>query len=81
MLLDRPLVVVDIGCRLGFAEKWKVLGSQVRLIGFDADAAECQVLSEILMTEPINVLRKHPIGVAHPCDFCAEPIVPSRYAR
>jgi len=43
--LDRPLVVVDVGCRWGFEEKWKALGPQVRLIGFDADAAECEALS------------------------------------
>ncbi len=43
-LLDHPLVVLDVGCRWGFEEKWKALGSQVRLIGFDADAAECQAL-------------------------------------
>ena len=44
-LLDRPLVVVDVGCRWGFEEKWKALGPQVQLIGFDADAAECEALS------------------------------------
>ena len=42
--LERPLVVVDVGCRWGFEEKWEALGSQVRLIGFDADAAECEAL-------------------------------------
>lgn len=45
-LLDRPLVVLDVGCRWGFEEKWKALGSHVQLIGFDADAAECQALRE-----------------------------------
>lgn len=45
-LLDRPLVVLDVGCRWGFEEKWRALGDQVRLIGFDADAAECQALRE-----------------------------------
>ena len=45
-LLDRPLVVLDIGCRWGFEEKWEALGSRVELIGFDADAAECQALRE-----------------------------------
>src|SRR5688572_20050661 len=43
--LDRPLVVVDVGCRWGFEEKWKALGPLVDLIGFDADAAECEALS------------------------------------
>lgn len=44
--LESPLVVLDIGCRWGFEEKWKALGPHVRLIGFDADAAECQALNE-----------------------------------
>jgi FkbM family methyltransferase len=44
--LDSPLTILDIGCRWGFEEKWRALGSQVRLIGFDADAAECRVLNE-----------------------------------
>ena len=44
-LLERPLVVLDVGCRWGFEEKWKALGSQVQLIGFDADAAECEALT------------------------------------
>lgn len=43
--LDRPLVVVDVRCRWGFEEKWKALGPLVDLIGFDADAAECEALS------------------------------------
>jgi len=46
-LLDRPLVVLDVGCRWGFAEKWKGLGRHVELIGFDADAAECRALNEV----------------------------------
>jgi FkbM family methyltransferase len=45
-LLDRPLVVLDVRCRWGFEEKWRALGSQVQLIGFDADAAECRALNE-----------------------------------
>jgi FkbM family methyltransferase len=45
-LLDRPLVVVDVGCRWGFEKKWEALGSQVQLIGFDADAAECEALRQ-----------------------------------
>lgn len=45
-LLDRPLVVLDAGCRWGFAEAWEALGAQVELIGFDADAEECRALGE-----------------------------------
>ncbi|HVT14838.1 MAG TPA: FkbM family methyltransferase [Thermoanaerobaculia bacterium] len=44
--LDRPLVVIDVGCRWGFDPRWQALGRQVKLIGFDADATECQRLRE-----------------------------------
>lgn len=44
--LESPLIVLDVGCRWGFEEKWRSLGPHVRLIGFDADAVECQTLSE-----------------------------------
>jgi FkbM family methyltransferase len=40
-LLDRPLGVVDVGCRWGFAEAWQVLADRVRLGGFDPDEDEC----------------------------------------
>jgi cyclopropane fatty-acyl-phospholipid synthase-like methyltransferase len=39
--LDRPLVVLDVGCRWGMDARWLVLGQHARLIGFDADADEC----------------------------------------
>ena len=42
----RPLVVVDVGCRWGFHARWSALGVQARLIGFDADPAECARLRE-----------------------------------
>lgn len=52
--LDAPLVVLDVGCRWGFEEKWRSLGAPVRLIGFDADAAECQTLRERSGDEPVQ---------------------------
>jgi FkbM family methyltransferase len=39
--LDRPLVVLDVGCRWGLDARWLGLGRHARLIGFDADADEC----------------------------------------
>lgn len=42
--LELNLVVVDVGCRWGFADDWSVFGSNVTLIGFDPDAAECEHL-------------------------------------
>lgn len=40
------LVVVDVGCRWGFAPHWEALGSHVALIGFDADETEVVRLRE-----------------------------------
>ncbi|NJK75415.1 MAG: FkbM family methyltransferase [Richelia sp. CSU_2_1] len=42
--LELNLMVVDVGCRWGFADAWSVFGSNVTLIGFDPDAAECEHL-------------------------------------
>ncbi len=41
---ERNLVVIDVGCRWGFADVWSVFGSHVTLIGFDPDPAECERL-------------------------------------
>jgi FkbM family methyltransferase len=43
-LLGRDLVVVDVGCRWGFADFWRQLSPQVVLYGFDPDPAECERL-------------------------------------
>ncbi|MDQ6790821.1 MAG: FkbM family methyltransferase [Candidatus Dormibacteraeota bacterium] len=43
-MLDEPLVVVDVGCRWGFADKWERLGDRCISIGFDPDAEECERL-------------------------------------
>lgn len=45
--LDRPLKVVDVGCRWGFSDAWAPLGRGVSLVGFDPDAAECERLSKL----------------------------------
>lgn len=42
--LDKSIVIVDVGCRWGFADAWSILGSSATLIGFDPDAAECERL-------------------------------------
>lgn len=43
--LPEPLTVVDVGCRWGPAELWRKLPN-VRLFGFDPDAAECERLNQ-----------------------------------
>jgi FkbM family methyltransferase len=45
--LPDPLVVLDGGCRWGFGEHWTALHSNVRMIGFDPDEAECQRLAQL----------------------------------
>jgi FkbM family methyltransferase len=42
--LGRPLVVVDVGCRWGFADVWGAFGRSVTIIGFDPDEEECRRL-------------------------------------
>lgn len=43
-LLREPLVIVDVGCRWGFADAWSQLGDSCTIIGFDPDSAECERL-------------------------------------
>jgi FkbM family methyltransferase len=45
--LGRPLVVVDAGCRWGFAEVWRAFGRSITIIGFDPDEAECRRLEAL----------------------------------
>lgn len=44
--LPDPLTVVDVGCRWGPSELWRDLPN-VRLFGFDPDAAECERLNQL----------------------------------
>jgi FkbM family methyltransferase len=44
--LERPLVVVDVGCREGDSAGWTTFGSGVHVIGFEPDAEECERLEE-----------------------------------
>lgn len=43
---QKPLVIVDIGARGGFEQHWSLYGDQVKLIGFEADAEECERLNQ-----------------------------------
>jgi FkbM family methyltransferase len=42
--LERPLVVIDVGCRDGDAAGWTRFGSNVHVIGFEPDVEECERL-------------------------------------
>lgn len=41
-----PLIVVDVGASGGFEPYWDVYNAQIKLIGFEADATECQRLNQ-----------------------------------
>lgn len=43
---EKPLVTVDVGARGGFEKHWAAYGDQIKLIGFEADAEECERLNQ-----------------------------------
>lgn len=56
--LDRKIVVVDVGCRWGFSDIWKELGSNVRSYGFDPDRAECARLQEKYIGQDVTLVAR-----------------------
>ena len=60
-LLEEPVVVVDVGCRWGFADVWTALGDRCTIIGFDPDISECEALRQRYLARP-NV-RVEPVGL------------------
>ncbi|MFN2607041.1 MAG: FkbM family methyltransferase [Acidimicrobiales bacterium] len=50
--LGEPLVVVDVGCRWGFADHWHRLGDRCLTIGFDPDREECERLAAFYADSP-----------------------------
>jgi FkbM family methyltransferase len=59
--LDRKLVVVDIGCRWGFAEKFTKGKGYFRVYGFDPDIEECQRLKSLYKSDAVSIV---PLGLA-----------------
>lgn len=45
-------MVVDVGCRWGFAAAWEQLGERCQVVGFDPDVAECERLREHYRSAP-----------------------------
>ena len=45
-------MVVDVGCRWGFATAWEQLGDRCQVVGFDPDVAECDRLREHYRSAP-----------------------------
>lgn len=60
--LDRPLVVVDVGCRWGFAEKFTLDADHFRVYGFDPDKEECARLTKLY--EAGGAVTLIPFGLA-----------------
>ncbi len=44
---DDPFTIVDVGARGGVADYWSVFGSDLRLVGFELDPAECERLAAL----------------------------------
>lgn len=59
--LDRDLVVVDVGCRWGFADPFINRLDMFRLYGFDPDKEECERLEQLYSTDRITLI---PLGLA-----------------
>ena len=57
----RPLVIVDVGCRWGFAEKFTKKAGRFRIFGFDPDQEECIRLSRFYQDASITLV---PLGLA-----------------
>jgi FkbM family methyltransferase len=62
--LPEPIVVIDIGCRWGFADSWSRLGAASRIFGFDPDADECHRLAERYKGQPGIELIPVALGAA-----------------
>lgn len=50
------LVILDIGCRWGFAERFESALSSFRIFGFDPDEAECDRLRERYQGKPVEIV-------------------------
>lgn len=59
--LDRELVIVDIGCRWGFADRFTSVNSHFRVYGFDPDEDECAQLAQRYKNCAVSVV---PVGLA-----------------
>ena len=42
---QNPMTIIDVGARYGFEEHWSAFGKNLRIIGFEPDADECNRLN------------------------------------
>lgn len=80
--LEKPLTVVDVGCRWGASDRWVALPN-VRLFGFDPDTAECERLNRAAADDPQTIYV--PVALGSSTDVAqlhvtAEPACSSLYA-
>lgn len=59
--LDRELVIVDVGCRWGFADKFTQNEKCFRIYGFDPALEECQRLNRQYEGKAVSIF---PVGLA-----------------
>jgi FkbM family methyltransferase len=62
LLDDDPILIVDVGCRWGFAETWEQLGDRCRAIGFEPDEDECERLRNHYHDRPSVEIVPHALG-------------------
>ncbi len=60
--LEKDLVVVDVGCRWGFADKFMSNINQFQLYGFDPDKQECERLTALYNSNRVHLI---PLGLAN----------------
>ena len=61
-----PLVIIDVGCRWGFAERFSSMPGQFQIFGFDPDAEECQRLETLYATPWVTLVPQALSGVSGP---------------
>lgn len=59
--VDRPITVVDIGCRWGFADKFLDNSGNLIIYGFDPDVEECERLERAYNSKNIRLV---PVALA-----------------
>lgn len=56
--LDRKTVILDVGCRWGFAEHWKALAPSAELYGFDPDEDECNRIRDMNTDPNLHIISQ-----------------------
>jgi FkbM family methyltransferase len=63
----QEIVIIDIGCRWGFADKFlqKNFSFPTRIFGFDPDKKECERLNHIYQEKNITNIKLIPVGLSN----------------